>query len=149
MTINSCVFDTLQQRLFFTGTSVNPASNTEQTSMILGNISPDGCVGTNCNDTLYIGNFPSNTSASGTTVAGLKIMPNPSTGFLHIAPRHAETFVTNQIEIRNVQGQVVFYTSGYNITSLDVSHLPNNVYIIRATGENGQVIVATFIKTGG
>ncbi len=149
VTINSCVFDTLQQRLFFTGTSVNPASNTEQTSMILGNIAPDGCVGANCNDTLYIGNFPSNTNAPGTTVAGLKIVPNPSTGLLHIIPQRAETFVTNQVEIRNVQGQVVFYTSGLHGTSLDVSHLPNNVYIIRATGENGQVIVATFVKIGG
>jgi hypothetical protein len=149
VTLNSCVFDTVHQRLFFIGTSVDPTSPTEQTSMILGDISPDGCLGANCNDTLYINNSPISTSAPCTAVLGLKIVPNPSTGFINIVPQNAETFVINRVEIRNIYGHVVFYKSGRNIASLDVSHLPNNAYIIRVTGENGQVIVSTFVKTGG
>ena len=63
------------------------------------------------------------------------IYPNPANAFLHIESKEK----INTIIITNLLGQKVLETSGKN-TSIDVSQLPSNNYIIEILGDNRNFI---------
>lgn len=73
---------------------------------------------------------------------GFSLFPNPTTGLLNFKANEA----VSQIEIFNTLGQEV-YNKALNVTNgqLDVSHLNNGIYSIKAT-INGQSGTMKFIK---
>ena len=73
---------------------------------------------------------------------GFSLFPNPTTGLINFKANEA----VSQIEIFNTLGQEVF-NKALNVTNgqLDVSHLNNGIYSIKAT-INGQSGVMKFIK---
>jgi hypothetical protein len=97
-----------------------------------------GCVGS---DTIKI-NFTSNPGIAGTTDwKPLKIVPNPSNGIIEL--QHTGIFTGNLLlEVFNLNGSCIL-SRKINTTEkegpvlLDLSHLPNGTYQLKASSEQG------------
>lgn len=106
------------------------------------------------------GSYISNWSATGTfttlsqgapnrmeemEITEMELFPNPAQSILNIAIQ--TTFENNAIEIYNALGQVVYTQLNIvdRVTSVNLNNLPNGLYIVRYTDQNGRVN-RSFIK---
>jgi len=67
--------------------------------------------------------------------AAVKLYPNPATNEVKIA---LDINLYTSVQVVDVTGKTVLHTTiDKNITSLNVGHLQNGVYLIRAVGKQG------------
>jgi hypothetical protein len=72
------------------------------------------------------------------------VYPNPFTNQLNL--EIAEEPLT--LEIMNMAGQLVYHQKNPNKT-LDLSHLPLGIYVLKITLANNQIIQQKIVKIGG
>ncbi|GGH68554.1 PKD domain-containing protein [Phaeocystidibacter marisrubri] len=77
----------------------------------------------------------------------LQLYPNPSSGFFTV-DWSATSFSRVQIDLLDSRGAVLYHTdaTGENRLDLDLSHLPDAMYILRVTNEDGRVVHERLIK---
>lgn len=77
----------------------------------------------------------------------LQLYPNPSSG-LFTVDWSATTFTQVQIDLLDSRGAILFHTeaSGENRLDVDLSHLPDALYILRVTNKDGRVVHERLIK---
>lgn len=67
----------------------------------------------------------------------INIFPNPSRGIINISGLEAGSL----LKIYNLSGQEVFSEKLYSLSNINISHLPAGIYICRALGDNGEIMV--------
>jgi uncharacterized protein (TIGR02145 family) len=83
-------------------------------------------------------NLNNSSTKHGNEVKQIKVFPNPANNFITILPNHN---ITYKILITNMIGQVVIQENN-NISqvNLDVSSLPNGLYMVKLEDNNGHLI---------
>lgn len=75
------------------------------------------------------------------------VSPNPTNGMLHISPASSGTG-SYTVDVLNYMGQVVYQSKGNSAKEqvLDITHLANNVYLLRITNDEGVLFWNKVIK---
>jgi hypothetical protein len=84
-----------------------------------------------------------NLSVDDATEVGLRIYPNPTNGVLFVETRLIASLpATNEYSITNLMGQTVLTGSlNADTQQIDVSRLPNGMYLIRMGGATWKFVV--------
>ena len=86
---------------------------------------------------------PSNTNAlQETETSSLAVFPNPTNGILSVETCHGASLQTETYRITNLMGQTVLTGSlNADTQQIDISHLPNGMYLIRMGGATRKFVV--------
>jgi hypothetical protein len=111
------------------GTSITGATNNTYTVTSAGTykvavVTPGGCMDTSL---VYVSNLSVGSVSSANDI---QIYPNPSNGIVNIMSPVAVNIVLNGIDGRMIE-------KASNVKQLDLSHLPNGVYLLSVFDENG------------
>lgn len=107
-----------------------------------GNLWVEGYGKPNTNITLnYNGSIP--VSASDIIDAEIAIYPNPTTGLISIV---APDNTVNEVKIISMDGKLIFTSLDVSSRSIDISHLPNSIYTLNLSLNNGKTMVKKLIK---
>lgn len=76
----------------------------------------------------------------------INVFPNPSNGLLNVALNEAEGAAT--VQVFNAAGELVknSQTTGGNVVALDLTRVPNGIYLVKVTTEKGSVVRKVTIK---